>query len=232
MTIGTGNGHRTLRFVDRVDAGRRLARALEPYAKPNAVVAGLPRGGVVVAFEVAQSLGLPLDVLVVRKIGAPYQHELAIGAVAERGVCVVHPHVQRLAGMSDEALARATERELAEVDRRALLYREGRVPISFAEKTVLIVDDGVATGSTCQAACASARRAEAARVIVALPVGAAESIDELARIADGVVCLETPVGFTSVGEWFIDFGQTTDAEVVALLARAAERDAPATGTAS
>jgi putative phosphoribosyl transferase len=226
VTIGTGNGRRTLRFVDRIDAGRRLSIALEPYVKANAVVAGLPRGGVVVACEVAQTFGLPLDVIVVRKIGAPFQHELAIGAVAERGVRVVNPYVRRMVGIDDEALARATERELAEVERRARLYREGRAPVSFEDKTVIIVDDGVATGSTCQAACESARRALAARVIMALPVGAAESIEELVQTADGVVCLETPAGFSSVGEWYIDFAQTSDAQVITLLANAARRADP------
>jgi putative phosphoribosyl transferase len=223
VRTSAGNGQRVLRFVDRIDAVRRLAKALWPYQAPNTVVAGLPRGGVVVAYEVAGILELPLDVIVARKIGAPMQRELAIGAVAERQVRVLSPFVQRLAGMDDEALARETARQFAEVERRALLYREGRAPVSLAGKTVIIVDDGVATGSTCQAACESARRAEAARVIVALPVGAAESIDELVRLADGVVCLETPSGFSSVGEWYINFGQTTDAEVVALLASAAAR---------
>ena len=157
--FGAGNGRQPLRFLDRVDAGRRLARSLGPFRNPNTVVAGLPRGGVVVAFEVAEALGLPLDVIIARKIGAPLQRELAIGAVAEHGVRVFNASVQRLAGMSDEELDLATERELAEVGRRAVLYREGRDPISLAEKTVIIVDDGVATGSTCHAACESARRA-------------------------------------------------------------------------
>ncbi len=223
VSFGAGNGRRPLRFLDRVDAGQRLARSLGPFKSPNTVVAGLPRGGVVVAFEVAETLGLPLDVIIARKIGAPLQRELAIGAVAEGGVRIVNASVQHLAGMSDEELDRAAERELAEVERRAVLYREGREPVLLAEKTVIIVDDGVATGSTCHAACESARRALAARVVIALPVGAAESIDELARIADGVVFLETPAGFSSVGEWYVDFSQTTDAEVIALLARAAAR---------
>jgi putative phosphoribosyl transferase len=224
VRIGVGNGHRPLRFVDRADAGRRLATALRPYRKPDAIVAGLPRGGVVVAFEVAESLGLPLEVIVARKIGAPMQRELAVGAVAERDVRVVNPDVQKLAGVTDDAIAQEADRELAEVGRRALLYREGRAPVSFEGKTVIVVDDGVATGSTCQAACESARRALAARVVLALPVGAEESIQELARIADGIVCLETPTGFSSVGECYISFAQTTDSEVVALLARAAKRD--------
>ncbi len=232
VSIGVDNGHRPLRYVDRADAGRRLATALRQYAKPDVVVAGLPRGGVVVAFEVAESLGLPLEVIVARKIGAPLQRELAVGAVAEHDVRVVNAYVQKLAGMSDEAVAREADRELAEVERRASLYREGRAPIPFDGKTVIIVDDGVATGSTCQAACESARRALAARVVLALPVGAEESIQELARIADGVVCLEAPAGFSSVGEFYISFVQTTDAEVVALLARAAAPDEAGNGSST
>ncbi|MGA8295581.1 MAG: phosphoribosyltransferase family protein [Acidimicrobiales bacterium] len=223
MRIATGNGRRPLRFVDRVDAGRRLASALIDHVDADSVVVGLPRGGVVVAYEVAETLQLPLDVIVVRKLGAPLQRELAVGAVAERSVRVVNGAIQRLAGMSDEEVEDAARRELEEVERRASLYREGRVPISLAQKTVIVVDDGVATGATCQAACESARRADATRVVVALPVGAAESISDLATRADSIVCLETPAGFSSVGEWYVNFGQTSDAEVVALLARAAER---------
>jgi putative phosphoribosyl transferase len=223
MRFPAGNGQRVLRYVDRVDAGRRLAAALEDHVTGDSVVAGLPRGGVVVAFEVAETLDLPLDVIVVRKIGVPLQRELAVGAVAERGVRIVNAMIQRLADMSDDEVERLAAREFVEVERRAALYREGRPPISLADKNVIVVDDGVATGATCQAACESARRAGATRVVIALPVGAAESIDELATSANGIVCLEAPAGFSSVGEWYVDFAQTSDSEVVALLARAAQR---------
>lgn len=223
MRFPASNGQRVLRYVDRVDAGRRLAAALEDHVSGDSVVAGLPRGGVVVAFEVAQSLGVPLDVIVVRKIGVPMQRELAVGAVAERGVRIVNATIQRLANMSDDEMNLLAARELAEVERRAALYREGRAAVPFAGKNVIVIDDGVATGATCQAGCESARRAGAVRVTLALPVGAAESIADLAASADAIVCLETPAGFSSVGEWYVNFAQTSDAEVVSLLSRAAAR---------
>ena len=223
MRQGSSNGHRPLRFSDRVDAGRRLAERLVSYRGSDAVVAGLPRGGVPVAFEVATRLGLPLDVIVVRKLGAPFQPELAVGAVGEDRIRVVDERIARLAGITNAEIDENTKVQSNEVERRSLLFRNGNAPISLEGRTVIVVDDGVATGSTCRAACHVARARGARRVVLAVPVGAAESIRELADSADEIVCLSTPHGFGSVGEWYDDFAQTSDAEVTALLRRAAAR---------
>jgi len=224
MRFGSSNGQRSLRFADRVDAGRRLAERLSAYRGSDAVVAGLPRGGVPVAFEVAMSLGLPLDVIVVRKLGAPFQPELAVGAVGEAGVRVVDERIARLAGITESAIDEDTRVKSDEVERRSLLFRQKRAPISLDGRTVIVVDDGVATGSTCRAACRVARARGARRLVLAVPVGATESIHELADSADEIICLSTPPGFGSVGEWYEDFTQTSDAEVRTLLQEAAARN--------
>jgi putative phosphoribosyl transferase len=221
------------RFEDRREAGRRLAAALRHDAgRPDVVVLGLPRGGVPVAAEVARMLGLPLDVLVVRKLGTPGQEELAMGAIASGGVRVLNPEVVGYLGLPDEVIDRAAEREGRELERRDHLYREGRPPLSLRGRTAILVDDGVATGSTMKAAVAAVRQLGAARVVVAVPVASREAEQELERLADEVVALATPEPFYAVGLWYGDFAQTSDEEVRQLLGEAhAERGAGAEGGA-
>ena len=211
------------RFTNRTDAGRQLAAALEEYRGTDTVVTGLPRGGVPVAFEIAEALGLALDVIVVRKLGAPWQPELALGAVGENGVRVLNATLAAAAGIGDDELAAIEGRETAEVARRADLFRAGREGVALTGHGVIVVDDGVATGATTRAACQVAR---ATRVVLAVPVAPAGSLRELAGAVDELVCLLAPVGFSSVGEWYADFAQTSDAEVIELLGRAARRPGP------
>lgn len=207
-------------FLDRQEAGRWLAAELEAYRSMEPVVLALPRGGVPVGYEVAHALGAVLDVFVVRKLGAPGHPEFAIGAVAPGGITVVdHATIEQL-GVSRSYLAAVIERERAEVARRAEQFGAGESQASIAGKTVLIVDDGLATGATAEAAVDAARQQGAARVVVAAPVGAPEAVARVAAKADAVICLETPADFGAVGYWYRDFRQTTDAEVRELLRRA------------
>jgi len=210
-------------FRDRADAGRRLAELLagRRLGDGDVVVLGLPRGGVPVAFEVARALGAPLDVMVVRKLGVPFQPELAMGAIGEGGVRIVNDDVLRMAGVGEAELAAVERRERAELERRASRYRRDRLPVALEGRTAVVVDDGIATGSTARAACLVARAHGAARVVLAVPVASPASITELADVADEVLCLEAPEWFYAVGEWYRDFSQTSDDEVVALLDRAA-----------
>jgi len=210
------------RYADRVQAGRVLARemAAGPFAEP--VVLGLPRGGVVVAAEVATALGAPLDVLVVRKLGVPWHPELGMGAIAERGVVLLNDEVVRATGVSAADIERVRRREEAELRRRAEVYRQGRPPRDLAGATAILVDDGLATGFTARAAIESARRGGAERVVLAVPVGAADTVRALRRMADEVVCPLTPRDFAAVGVWYDDFRQVGDGEVVELLRRSAE----------
>lgn len=210
-------------FSDRAGAGRRLAEHLEALRGEDVVVLGLPRGGVPVAFEVARALDAPLDVIVVRKLGVPYQPELALGAIGEGGVLVVNERAARELRVAPEDLAEVERAERAELLRRVGVFRAGQHRIALTGRTVLIVDDGVATGSTARAACQVARAQGADRVILAVPVGAADAIRSLRGDADDVVCLETPAWFMAVGHWYRDFRQTSDAEVTELLDRAARR---------
>jgi putative phosphoribosyl transferase len=214
-------------FADRSDAGRRLAAALGAVASEDVVVLALPRGGVPVAFEVAEALGAPLDVIVVRKLGLPFQPELAMGAIGEGGVVVVDRDLVARGMVGDDELAAVQTRELAELDRRARRFRGGRPPVALAGRTALVVDDGIATGSTARAACQVARAKGAARVVLAAPVGPPDTIDELMATGDidEVVCVETPRRFFAIGQFYADFSQTTDEEVLDLLARAAARPA-------
>ncbi|MFD6699901.1 MULTISPECIES: phosphoribosyltransferase [unclassified Microbacterium] len=209
-------------FADRADAGRRLGALLVADPPADPVVFGLPRGGVPVAAEVARALGAPLDVLVVRKVGVPWQPELAMGAVGEEGAAVRNADVVRAAGVDEQTLRAVERRERAEVERRAELFRSGRAPEPLTGRTALIVDDGIATGATVRAACAIARARGAARVVVAVPVSPPEVLAELRAgsdpIADEVVCVEAPEGFMAVGMHYVDFRQTPDGEVVRLLA--------------
>ncbi len=210
-------------FIDRTDAGRQLAARLVELRDEDVVVVGLPRGGVPVAAIVAEAIDAPLDVIVVRKLGVPFQPELAMGAVGEGGARVVSRSIVRLAEVSDEELAAIEARERAEVERRADRYREGRARVPLAGRTIVVVDDGIATGATARAACAVARVEGARRVVLAVPVGAPDAIESLADAADEIVCLETPEWFSAVGQWYADFTQVSDEEVVDLLERAAGR---------
>jgi putative phosphoribosyl transferase len=217
----------TAMFADRADSGRRLAEKLRYLAGEDTVVLGLPRGGVPVAFEVAAALEAPLDVLVVRKLGVPYQPELAMGAVGEGGVLVFSEEVVRISGVSQSEITALVRSKRAEVDRLAVFFRDGREPASLTGRTVVLVDDGIATGATARAACQVARAKGATRVVVGVPVAAPSSLADIAEVADEVACLEAPRSFFAVGQFYRDFSQTTDEEVVSLLRQAAEREARA-----
>ena len=209
-------------FRDRTDAGRRLAVGLRRYAdRPDVIVLALPRGGVPVGYEVARALGAPLDVFVVRKLGVPGREELAMGAIASGGVQVLNEEIVGELGIPAAAVRRVAEAEGRELARRERLYRDDRPPPDLREKTVILVDDGLATGSTMRAAVAAVRRLGPARVVVGVPVGSPETCEVLAEEADEVVCPEQPDPFFAVGNWYRDFSQTTDEEVADLLARSA-----------
>jgi putative phosphoribosyl transferase len=201
-------------FANRADAGRRLAEALGAYAgRDDVIVLGLPRGGVPVAAEVARSLPAPLDVCVVRKLGVPGDEELALGAIATGGVLVLNDRVVADLHLSDQAIADVAAAELAELRRRERAYRGERPPVDVAGRTVLVVDDGLATGATMRAAVRAVRMRAPARVVVAVPVAAAETCAALGPDVDDVVCALLPTDFRSVGGWYDDFSPTTDDEV-------------------
>ncbi|HTT73002.1 MAG TPA: phosphoribosyltransferase family protein [Thermoplasmata archaeon] len=211
------------RLADRATAGRRLADRLTAWRAEDPLVLALPRGGVPVGYEVARALGAPLDVLVVRKIGAPGNPEYGLGAVAEGGFLYLDAERVAEAGLSERALAPEIRAEEREVERRARVYREGRPRTPLAGRTVVLVDDGVATGGTAIAACRAVRAAGARRVVVALGVCPPDTVPALAREADAVVTVLEPAPFFAVGEWYDVFDQTSDAEVLALLAAAVRR---------
>jgi len=209
-------------FANRQDAGRQLAGKLRHLnAKPHTVVLALPRGGVPVAAEVARELHLPLDVLVVRKLGAPGQPELAMGAIAhvagQSGAIVMNPEVRAYFEDQPELIDQITKREQQELRRREQLYRGNRPPLTVKDRTIIVVDDGAATGATVRAAVQALRTLEAKKIIVALPVCSTEAERALRNEADAVVCVEVPDAFYAVGQWYDDFGQTTDDEVRDLL---------------
>jgi putative phosphoribosyl transferase len=205
-------------FADRADAGRRLARALPGYlGRKDVTVIGLSRGGVPVAYEVARALELPLDVLVVRKLGIPGHEELAMGAIAEGGVVVNNPEVQGWLENPDILMKKSLARAKSELERRENEYREIRAPLHLTGRTVIVVDDGAATGATMQAAVRTLRNMQVARIVVALPVASRESIAALEKEAEQVVSLLTPEPFGSVGRWYESFDQTTDEQVESLL---------------
>lgn len=206
-----------MRFRDRSAAGRRLAGELRHLTGEKPVVVGLPRGGVPVAAEIARELGAPLDIVLVRKVGAPDREELAAGAVGEDGVTVRNSGVLLELGLSWEDLAETVERERAEVATRAESLRPGRERVDLRDRMVIIVDDGIATGSTVVAAVRVVRGMAARRVVLAVPVAPPEAMTRLAGLADEVVCLATPERFHAVGQWFQDFRQVSDDEVRALL---------------
>jgi putative phosphoribosyl transferase len=204
-------------FRNRRDAGQRLAERLASYRDQHPVVLALPRGGAPVAFEVARELGAPLDVIVVRKLGVPFQPELGMGAVGENGVRVLNENVVRLAGVSNDELAHIEARERAEVEARARRFRGDRAPVPLAGRVAIVVDDGIATGGTARAALRVARAHGAARVVLAVPVAPSDSVRELSEDADEVICLATPEPFFGVGQFYDDFAQVPDEQVVALL---------------
>ncbi len=208
-------------FADRRDAGRRLSQALMHLSNSNVIVLGLPRGGVPVAFEVARALQAPLDVIVVRKLGLPFQPELAMGAVGEGGVVVVDHRLVSDLGVTEQELGSIEKEQRAEVERRVHHFRGDRPRIPLAGRNVLIVDDGLATGATASAACQVARAQGAAKVTLAAPVCSFESAKILSEVADEVVCLDKPSPFYAVGQYYKDFAQTSDREVVDLLRKRA-----------
>jgi len=208
-------------FRDRVDAGRQLAEQLKgSVGDEHVVVLGLPRGGVPVAFEVARELDAPLDVIVVRKLGVPYQPELGMGAIGEDGVRVLNDQVIAMAMVTEDEVAAVEQLERAELERRAALFRGDRPRTSLVGRTAVVVDDGIATGSTAQAACQVVRAHGASRVILAVPVAPRSSLALLAETADELVCLATPEPFFAVGQFYRNFSQTSDEEVVEVLKRA------------
>jgi putative phosphoribosyl transferase len=205
-------------FRDRRDAGRRLAERLRPLAGEHAVVIGLPRGGVPVAYEIARALNAPLDVLVARKLGAPGNPEYGIGAIAEGGVLVLNDHAVRMLQLTPEELEHAAARAERELRERIARYREGRAPLPVKGRVAILADDGLATGGTARAALRVLRERNPARLILAVPVGARATADALAGECDEVVCLLMPEPMWAIGYWYADFGQTSDEEVRALLA--------------
>ncbi|GAA2322593.1 phosphoribosyltransferase family protein [Streptomyces caniferus] len=214
-------------FTDRADAGHRLAESLQHLQGEEPVVLGLPRGGVPVAFEVARALRAPLDVIVVRKLGVPYQRELGFGAIGEGGVRVISDDIVRRGRLDQADLASVEHAEAAELTRQAERFRAGRPRLDLAGRTAIVVDDGIATGATAAAACQVVRAQGAARVVLAVPVAPPDAAERLRGATDEFVCLSTPFAFSAVGEWYRDFSQTPDDEVVALLARAAADPGPA-----
>ena len=208
-------------YRDRQDAGAELASHLEHYkGRDDVVVLALPRGGVPVAHEVARALDAPLDVFLVRKLGVPERPELAMGAIASGGVRVLNEDVVRWYGITNAMIDAVARQEQAELDRREREYRAGRQPIEVKDRTVLLIDDGLATGSTMKAAVQAVRAHGPARIVVAVPVGSPDTCREFSDIADAIVCARSPAHFSAVGQWYRDFSQTSDAEVRELLSHA------------
>jgi predicted phosphoribosyltransferase len=214
-------------FHDRTDAGRALAKQLDGYAgRRDVVVLALPRGGVPVGYQVAEALGAPLDVFLVRKLGTPGHRELAMGAIASGGVRVVNDEVVRWLNIKPEQIEMVAREEEQELIRREAAYKAGRPPTPVKGQVVILVDDGLATGSTMKAAVLAVKQRAPDHVIVAVPVGAPETCRDLRQFADEVICASTPEPFSAVGQWYVLFDQTSDDEVRELLARAAERQVP------
>ncbi|MBD8892678.1 phosphoribosyltransferase [Roseibium litorale] len=206
-------------FRNRTEAGRLLARALNAYRGKDAVVLALPRGGVPIACEIARYLGAPLDLLLVRKLGVPSQPELAMGAILEGSppIVVRNENVIRQEWIPGTKFNAVCEKELAEIDRRRRIYLAGRLPMNVAGKTVIIVDDGVATGATMKAAIKGLRKREPGRIVVAIPVAPADTASELRLLADEVICIDEPVVFGAIGNFYDDFTQLSDDDVIAQL---------------
>ena len=207
-------------FQDRKDAGRQLALRLTDYAnRPGLLVLGLPRGGVPVAYEVARELHAPLDVFLVRKLGVPGQEELAMGAIASGGVRVINEDVVRQLHIPDSVIDAVAKQELRELERRELAYRGDRPSPDVKDRTAILIDDGLATGSTMRAAALALRKQDPAQIVVAVPVAAAQTCDEFRSVVDEIICAVTPERFYGVGLWYEDFSQTSDEEVRELLRR-------------
>jgi putative phosphoribosyl transferase len=208
-------------FIDRTDAGRQLAGELTRFAgEKNLLVLALPRGGVPVAFEVAKSLGAPLDVFVVRKLGVPGQEELAMGAIASGGVRVLNEDIIRSLGIFEDQIARVAANEQRELERREFVYRSGRTSPEIAGRTVILIDDGLATGATMRAAVLAVKAQKPRKLVVAVPTGAPDSCTLIKKMVDEAICLITPAPFGGVGAWYRDFSQTSDREVQQLLKEA------------
>lgn len=204
-------------FVDRVDGGRSLAAHLMHLRDKDVVVVGLPRGGVPVAAEVAKALNAPLDVILVRKLGVPSQPELGMGAIGENGVRVLNAEVVQLAGVTSDEIVRAESRERSELERRVKRFRPGRELVSLEDRMVIVVDDGIATGSTARAACQVARAHGASYIVLAVPVAPRGWEQDLSGVADEYVCVTASENFLSVGQFYANFTQVTDDDVVSYL---------------
>lgn len=210
------------RFANRTEAGKLLADALSGYTgRSDILILALPRGGVPVAYEVAKALFAPMDLWLVRKLGVPGQEELALGALAGKNIRVLNYDIIDLLNIDETVIDTIVAREQAELERRNRLYRQGKPPPAIEGKTIIIIDDGLATGATMRVAISSLRQAGAARIIAAVPVGAASTCDKIEEEADQLICLHTPEPFYGVGQWYNDFSQTSDDEVLALLNNAA-----------
>lgn len=210
-------------FHDRAEAGRALATKLAAYAdRPDVLVLALPRGGVPVAAEVARALHVPLDVFIVRKLGVPGREELAMGALASDGVCTLNDDIIQAYDILDEAIQCTVSRERKEIERQQRAFCGQRRAAGIRDRTIILVDDGLATGSTVRAAVAALRRQRAARIVVAVPLGAAETCAELQLEGDEVICAHTPRPFYGVGMWFEDFSQISDQQVREVLRRSEE----------
>ena len=222
-----------MRFQDRKAAGQTLARELAPYTnRPDVLVLGLPRGGVPVAFEVAEALNAPLDVFLVRKLGVPSQEELAMGAIASGGVQVLNEDVVLEFHLSEATINRVAAKEQHELERREHLYRDDRPAPELRRRTVILVDDGLATGATMRAAVRALRQQQPDRIVIAVPISSPETCRKFKDEVDDIICAVTPCPFHSVGLWYDNFSQTTDDEVSNLLKQAANREQlSATGTA-
>jgi predicted phosphoribosyltransferase len=213
-------------FLDRYDAGRKLAAALSRYAdQPDLLILALPRGGVPVAYEVARALHAPLDVFLVRKLGFPGHPELAMGAIATGGVRIIDQQLIRMYGVPPEVIERVTAAEQRELERRERLYRDDRPPPGVKGRTVILVDDGLATGSTMRAAVEALRQEGASKIVVAVPVAPPETCEALSAEVDDIICAATPEPFRAVGVWYADFSETGDEEVREILARPETRTA-------
>ncbi len=224
--VGSRSPITPVRFADRSDAGRRLAQQLMPLRAERPVVVALPRGGVPVAYEISAALEAPLEVLAVRKLGAPHNPEFGIGAVAEDGTGVLDRDAIAALGVGEDQLEAILEREAAELRRRVELYRRGRPRLDLEDRTVIVVDDGIATGVTDAAALRALRSMEPRKLVLAVPVCAPESAARLARDADQMICLQQPELFYGVGHWYHDFSQVSDEEVLALLGRSQPDNPP------
>ena len=215
-------------YRDRSDAGRVLATQLTAYAnRSDVLVLALPRGGVPVAYEVAKALHAPLDVFIVRKLGVPGHEELAMGAIATGGVCVLNEDVVQMLHIPDRVIEAVIAKEQQELERREHLYRDDRPPPDVRDCTIILIDDGLATGATMRAAIKALRQQHPARLVVAVPVAAPPTCEELGAQVDEIICAKTPEPFYGVGYWYEDFSQTTDEEVHALLAQS-EQEKPVT----